>query len=276
MFKTIEEQIGASPLSTIDVDAIVVAGRRRTRLRRLAAVGSTTAAATAVVATLALTVSALGTPGQPSAPTVVPPAAQPAGPDGAAPVHAGETPEQTTQRLAAALTDALTAALPGVVLTEWFGGQPGVLVNYEGKPDRYNAGTVLTVEAGQNQVDFQSWPGGVLPPPMTVTSSPPDAWFESCEDVTDPRHSQLECTDSIGPDGQKIVAFTVLCGPDDECPVGMVSSYRVYVTWTNARVELSIAAATKRGGPADPPAPPLLTLEQVIAVAVDPGLTVAL
>src|SRR5262245_34801695 len=116
-----DEAIGASPATTIDVDAVVTKGRRRVSLRRFAIAG----AGTGVVAVAALALATFGR----AAPGLQPPPdfhAGSAAPDGSAPAHPGETPAQTKQRLAAALEHGLTAALPGVRITNGPTGQPGV------------------------------------------------------------------------------------------------------------------------------------------------------
>jgi hypothetical protein len=267
------------------VNSVIVAGRRRTRRRRLFIVGPVAGSAAAVFAIIAITLSTVGPSPVPGAPTVVQPAVTPPAPAGVAPVHAGETPAQTSRRLAAALTESLSAVLPGVELTEWSTEEPGVVVSHDRDRARYTTGTVLTTPAGQSQVDFVSWPGGRLPAPVTVSGWPADAppppvmveaWFESCGDIaTDPLYGQLECAQSVGPDGQTVVALTATCGADEGCPANMISAYHAWVTWTNAKVQVSVTAGTKRGGPPDPRVPPLVSLDQVVAIAADPKVTVA-
>ncbi|MBX6722927.1 MAG: hypothetical protein IRY92_06805, partial [Dactylosporangium sp.] len=103
MHDILDEAIGPSPVSTVDVDRVIAAGRRRTRLRRLLLVGPAVGCAAAVTAVIAL---ALTTAGGPSTPPSTPIEAQPGTqlgsppytPSGAAPIRPGETPDQIRQR----------------------------------------------------------------------------------------------------------------------------------------------------------------------------------
>jgi hypothetical protein len=53
-----------------------------------------------------------------------------------------------------------------------------------------------------------------------------------------------------------------------------ISFHYVFVTWTNARVELGVANDTKRGEPGAIAPEPLLTRQQLVTIASDPDLTV--
>lgn len=289
MRNTFDEAIGASPASTVDVDAVVAIGRRRARLRRLTTVGAGvgTLAVVGTVGTLVLAswVSAAPDPG--------PNQVQPAAPDGSAPVRDGETPEQTEQRLVSALTDGLTAALPGVQLSDGPTGQPGVELYHDPGTGRYDSDAVITTAAGEGEIFFVSWAGGDLPdstPPAGETAgqpAPPVAvtWVESCADMPEQRGA---CTEFVGPDGQTVVVVTERLsegaqaetaggGPDAgpvEGTTGQMTTYQVYVTWTNAKVVLAIASDTKRGTPDTIAQLPLLTTEQITTIAMSPELTV--
>jgi len=303
MRNIIDEAIGASPVSTVDVDGVVAAGRRRTGHRRLATVGAGigTLAVVGIVAALALTSGLTPTP----APTQAQPAASP---DGSAPLRDGETPEQAEQRLVAALTEGLTAALPGVQLSDGPTGQPGVALFVGANPTVYSGDIVLTTAAGEGEVFFESWPGGQPASDSATrgeasvsgsstaadgsTGAPVESsWIESCADLSD---TNAECEEFVGPGGQKVVVVTAGhsegaqggaggsdpgAGPGAE-PVdtgqsGEISFHYAYVTWTNARVLMAIASDLKRGEPGPYPGVLLLTGEQLADIAMDPDLTVA-
>jgi hypothetical protein len=282
----LDQAIGTEPVSTVDVDDVVARGRRsvRRRLTVAAAAGSSLVAIGVVVALV------LTSAGRAPAPNPVLPAAARSTAqthDDTAPVRDGETLDQAKRRLAAALTQGLTAALPGVALADAPTGQAGVVVYAEPDTDTpYNTDTVLMTAAGAGEAFLESWPGGGTPAAAAPTNwpsgqpAPPVAitWFESCADLPraqafTPDGKQLvdECQDSTGPDGQKVVAVTERC-PD--CAGHPTFRYDVYVTWSNARISLSIARDTKRGDAQDYLTAPLLTREQAIAIALDPELTV--
>lgn len=271
----LDEAIGASPASTVDIDRVVATGRRRIRLRRLAMASPVVPAAAAV----ALAVTVLG--GSPTAPTNPTPIQPGAAASGAAPVY-DETQEETQQRLADALTDHLAAALPGATLTAWPSGEAGVVITANDDLTRYEGSVVLTTNDGANQLIVAAEPGGAPPSP----TPPPSGiawltWVESCSQLTPPVSEQTpegypvttECEESVGADGQTIVVLSKIC----DCPGQAVTLHReAYVTWTNARVVVGINNALKSGTPgATSLAALLLTKEQLVAIASDPELTVA-
>jgi hypothetical protein len=293
-----DEAIGTSPVSTVDVDAVVARGRRRVSRHRFAMAGATTGVVvvTGVVAALALATfgpasGARSQPGLGLGPTAAPPGGSAAHPDGSAPVRDGETPEQTKQRLAAALGDGLTAALPGVRVSDGPTGQPGVVVHRDpaSRDSRYDSDTVITVAAREGEVFLESWPGGRIPSPDRRAGQPappmPVLWIEACTGLPAPYQ---DCEASIGPAGQTIVVLSTRIqegaqsdvdgdGPDAapvEGGAGVVAFHEVYVTWTNAKVHLTVASDTKRGTPDAVAVPPLLSRQQLVAIAVDPDLTV--
>jgi hypothetical protein len=284
-----DEAMGASPVSTIDVDTVVVRGRRRVTRRRVAGAGAVVA--TGVAAALALAM--YGPAGSPSPPDFGVGSASP--PDGSAPVRDSETPEQIKQRLASALVDGLTAALPGVRISDGPTGEPGVVVFHDpaASPRRFDADTVITTTADDDEVFFESWPGGSMPadqatdqPPGERPAPVPVTWIESCADLPAPYQN---CEALVGPGGQRIVVLSIRmtegaqgepgaggpgAGPTDGSAPGAVTFHEVYVTWTNARVHLAVASDTKRGEPDAVAEPPMLSREQLVAIAIDPDLTV--
>lgn len=281
MHDILDEAIGPSPASTVDVDRVVAAGRRRTRMRRLVAMSPVIP----VVAVIGLALTTAGgstaTPGssfgaQPGSTSAT---------SGMAPLHTGETPEQTRQRLAAALTDGLTAAVPGATLSDGPTGQAGVSIFVSDDITRYDSDTVLTTAAGESELFFVSWRGSSTPGVQTPTGLPPGqpvpiTWFEACSQVPTgdeftPEGYRLttQCEESVGPNGQTIIVTSKTCV---DCPGQPTVRRDAYVTWTNAHVFLGIANATKRGAPgATPTATLLLTKDQLVAIASDPDLTVA-
>jgi hypothetical protein len=274
----LDEAIGAPPASTVDIDRVVAAGRRRTRLRRLAMASPVVPA----VAAVALAVTTLGgSPAAPTNPIPLQPGAATGAASGAAPVY-DETPEQTQERLATALADALTAALPGVTLTDAPSGDPGVVVTMYDDPLRYEGSVILAADSDENQLSIRSLPGGPEPTPTTPASGQAvwTQWYDSCADVPSADEESpegytltTECDESLGADGQTIVVVSTVC---DDCPGQPTLRRDVYVTWTNARVLVAITNALKSDQPGTTSlAELLLTKEQLVAIASDPQLTVA-
>jgi hypothetical protein len=281
----LDQAIGSTPPSTIDVDGVVATARRRSVRRRWAvagAAGGTALAAVGVVAALML--SSAGPLPSTSRVEAGDSSSATQG-SGAAPVRAGETRDQAEQRIVAALTDGLTAALPGVRLSDGPTGAPGVSLSFMDSPVGYNTDTVLTTATVPGEVFYESWAGGTAPAAAEPTDWPSDqppppkviTWFTSCADMPtapvvngDGFTLVDDCVDSVGPDGQKVVSVTERC---PGCPGQPIDRHDVYVTWNNARVGMAIVTDTKRGGPTGAHAP-LLTLDQLIAIATNPDLTV--
>ncbi|MBX6749342.1 MAG: hypothetical protein IRY85_06640 [Micromonosporaceae bacterium] len=278
----LDAAIGAPPTSTVDIDRVVAAGRRRTRLRRLAMISPAVPAVAAVAVVLA---TLGGSPTAPTDPIQAQPGTEASGTPGVAPVY-DETPEQTRQRLATALADGLAAALPGVELTNWPTGQAGVVLSVSDDLGRYESSTVLTTAAGKGQLSFVSWRGGrtpefEMPTPLPAGAPRPIMWFDACSQV--PAHDAFtsegyrvvtECEESVGAEGQTIVVTSERCV---DCP-GQPAIMRrdAYVTWTNAKVLVAIVNALKSDEPGTTPlAELLLTKEQLVTIASDPELTVA-
>jgi hypothetical protein len=282
MRHSLDQALGAPPVSTVNVDQIVARARRRGLRRRVTAA----AGGTAVVAAGVVTALALITPGPP-APGRGQHVVRPGAASGAAPVRDGETSDQARQRLSAALAGGLTAALPGVQLSDGPTGQPGVVVYFDQGQNRspYNTDTVLATATRQGEVFLASWPGGRVPAPASPTDwpsgqpAPPTfiSWVSSCaelstgDSVMDGHSVVQECQDSLGPAGQTVVTLTDRCV---DCAGQPALLYDVFVTWTNARVNVTIDRDTKRGSPDESATAPLLTRDQVIAIATDPDLTV--
>jgi hypothetical protein len=288
-----DEAIGASPVSTVDVESVVTRGRRRVSRRRFAVAGAGASVVVVAGVVAALAMATFGTPGSPSPPGHG--VGSPPGPDGSAPVREGETEEQTAQRLAAALVDGLTAAVPGVQISDGPTGQAGVVIYHDPSTglNRYESDVVITTAAGEGEIFFESWPGGSVPDPNRGRGEQPSgqpappvavAWIESCVDVPAPYE---DCEELVGSAGQKIVVLSARtregaqedsgpggpgAAPADGSTPGEVSFHYAYVTWTNAKVALTTASDTKRGSGESNPL--MLTRQQLVTIATDPGLTV--
>jgi hypothetical protein len=279
MRHSLDQAIGEAPVSTVDVDQIVARAKRRGLRRRVVAASASIAA----VAAAGAAVLAVATPTHGPAQRTV----QPGAPSGAAPVRDGETPDQIKQRLSTALAEGVSATLPGVHLSDGPTGQAGVVVyvDQDQHVNRYNTDTVLATANRQGEVFLVSWSGGQVPVPAGPTDWPSGqpappifvTWVSSCADLStgdsflDGNRVVQECQERAGPAGQAIVTLTERCV---DCPGQPALRYDVYVTWTNARVNLGIARDTKRGGADESATVPLLTLDQLVAIATDPDLTV--
>jgi hypothetical protein len=279
---TLDQAIGAAPVSSVDVDTVVARGRRRGFRRRLAvtgAAGGTACVAVGIVIALVLTSASPPTAGR-TQNQAQPGASLTTGPvhDGTAPGHDGETQQQTQRRLADALTSGLTAALPGVRLSNGPTGRPGVVVGgYDNS--RYDSDIVLTTAAGTSEVGFVSSPGGG-PTLSPAQGAMPRVilWLESCAALPSAKIFSGEgyriidsCQQSTGPAGQTVVVVTERC---TGCPHKYTIYYDVYVTWRNAWVNLIVNRDTKRGGPDDSLTAPVLSADQLVAIAINPDLTV--
>jgi hypothetical protein len=277
MTQQLDQAIGLAPVSTIDVDHLVARARRRSRMHRLTvagAAGATTLAVVGLVSALAFG-TAGSTPVSRPPQKVMPAAAYPA-----APVRDGETRHQIEQRIATALARSLATTLSGVQVTDGPTGRPGVVVSFD---TRYSTDAVLTTPSGKSEVFLQSLPGGPKPRASVAGSAshaPPVAidWIGSCAEVPVPLMDTSadghplfqECAESTGPQGQRIVLVSTRC---PACSGHPTLDYDAWVTWSNARVEMVVTRDIKRGH-YEPLAAPLLSPEQLVAIAVDPDLTV--
>jgi hypothetical protein len=286
---TLDEAIGPAPVSTIDVNDVVARARRGNLWRRLAvggAAGGTALAAAGIVVALTLTsTSSALTQSEPASatPTSTSTSTETVH-DGAAPVRTGETSDQTGQRLVTALTYGLSSALPGVSLSDGPTGQPGVALFAE--DGGFTSDTVLRTANRDGEIFFESWPGGAVPVPTPTTSgsanepAPPVAVSEPTSCAQLPADAGIsaegyplvnDCSESIGLDGQVIVAVTQRC-PD--CPGHPTLRIDAFVTWTNARVDLAVVRDTKRSAPNESATAPLLSRDQLVDIALNPDLTI--
>ena len=288
MHNILEQAIGSAPVSTVDVDAVVAKARRRNVRRRLAigtAAGGTALVAAGVVATLTMTLSAATIAGRPPAPGPMIPV-QPGSSTPSAPTHDGETREQAAQRLATALTAAIVAALPGTQVNDGQTGHAPLTVSFDdtatvnGTPvafPRFSAEAVLS-GTGSSEVFLESRPGGPDPAPTTDPSAPPIliSFVDACDATShafqfEDHSATEECTQTTGPAGQTVVLVSERCL---DCPGQPVFRIDAYVTWANARVTVGVISVLKRGGPSQALTTPLLTEDQIVAIAISPDLTV--
>jgi hypothetical protein len=291
MHDSLERAIGSAPVSTVDIDTVVAKGRRHNARRRLAlgsVAGGTALVAAGVVAALTMTLSGTTVPGRPPATgpriQVQPGSSTPSMPN--APTHAGETREQAAQRLATALTAAIVAALPGTQVNDGPTGHAPLVVSFDdtatvnGTPvafPRFSAEAVLS-GTGSSEVFFESRPGGPDPAPSPDPSGPPIAitFVDTCDGIShafqfEEHSATQECSQSTGPAGQTVVIVSERCL---DCAGQPVFRIDAYVTWANARVDVGVISILKRGGTSQTPTTPLLTADQVVAIATNPDLTV--
>ena len=295
MHHMMDQAIGAAPVSAVDVDAVIAEGRRRTFRRRLAiggAAGGTTMVAAGVLVALTLTLAGTANPGTGATEAGRPPVikVQPGSNAPGAPTHDGETRAQTAQRLATALTDAIVATIPGTHVSDGQTGQPPLVVSFDDSATidgnavafpRFTAEAILS-GTGSSEVFLQSRPGGAEPASTPSGPSgepaPPTAisFVDECDAASHPfqfeTHSAVqECTATSGPEGQTVILVSERCLDCSGQPVFRIDAY---VTWANARVNVGVISVLKRGGPSQALGAPLLTAEQLVAIATRADLTV--
>lgn len=272
-----DEAIGDVPPSTVDVDAVVARQRRAALVRGLG-----TPAAVAAAAVVAVTVgAALAVPGglgsgsggpsqQPSgAPTpTISPCAQPSD----LPPIPGE-PAEVAARLRAALDAAVREQLPDAQLTAnsmavYDGRQYEPLefvhvyqegANYggscQGHQDYYLARATVTDPAGT---------GSILASVGRVEE--PGSFMLQCS-ATSPERTF--CQERTGPGGERITVTTLVVG--EGAIVHRIDAVRPDGTMVTVDSQ-NVGSDIKEDGPAQRPTPPL-THDQLIAIALIPGLT---
>jgi hypothetical protein len=116
------------------------------------------------------------------------------------------------------------------------------------------------------------------PAPTTDPSAPPIgiSFVDACDGTShafqfEDHSATEECTQTSGPAGQTVVLVRERCL---DCPGQPVFRIDAYVTWANARVTVGVISLLKRGGPSQVATTPLLTADQVVAIATNPDLTV--
>ncbi len=275
----IDEIIGATPPSTVDVDAIVARERKTAWLRPNPWV--TTAAGVAAVAVGAAFVLAPGSPG-----SVSPAAGSSSAPELPEPCKIPtlmgpvptEKPADAMVRLTGVLTTAVNARLAaGTTLSpsaaNYPVGDPGrgpLQVVHSSRPVTNGGGGVCTggedeFLAGATTVRSGK-KGGVQ-----ATLGRLGGRLNMPADCVDqaPKGMEQVCHRSIGPKGEVIVATTLTSKG------GGPSIHRVEVARADkigVILDAANAVDAKRDRKPDSPAPPL-TLEQLTEIALDPGMT---
>ncbi|MEV6909027.1 hypothetical protein [Amycolatopsis sp. NPDC051071] len=274
----IDEIIGVTPPSTVDVEAVVARERKTAWLRPNP--WTVTAAGVAAVAVGAAFMFAPGSSGTVS--PAAPPSSAPELPEPCKiPVLQGPAPPEKPAVAAERLTGVLTAAVKarmvaGTTLAPHGASYPvgdpehgplefvhedSLLKNSgstcSGGRNIFAAGatTVLAGKTGNVQVSLGRLGGRTLLP-------------AECEDQTI-AGAEETCTRSVGPKGEVIVAsiITFTGGGPVINQVAVTRADKIGVV-----LQAENTADAKRSRKPDSPAPPL-TLEQLTEIALDPGMT---
>jgi hypothetical protein len=292
----LDREMPDAPPSTVDVDAVMLRERRRGRRLGAGAAGSAAVAVAGLVAGVVVLVpSASGGsvagrqvsvpaanpgPATPATPTTAPDGKAPAGtkastsptswpppkcppgtdmtvaaPEGQRPLPVGRGPQLT-----AALTRAVHAAAGNPRLADSRWGSVDQPLVFSGGPcdpkyAEYMASAAVLGPSGARRGDltvFLEWDEG--------------GETKSChEPVIEGDVPHLACVERTGPRGEKVVAVTRRVGKQGS-PTAIW--YDVTITRPGGTVVLVNAGGT---GPSQPNPP--FTVEQLIAIGLDPGLT---
>lgn len=249
-----EDALGVVPPSTVDVDRIVA---RRTRIRWRQRIGGF---GLAVVAAAALTTVTVVVPpdGGPEPATTASPTAPPN--------PADETPEQRADRYAAAFPAILAERLPGITVTGLTGveiiersgaGRPGTT------PPRpqyvYTARVMVSGPAGTAElvVTVSNQLEGARPE-IGLPECRPTRGRESCEIVDGPRGERI----------RRAVTDLNTSGTQPQILVDEVKAILPDRAWVSASVPRGGAMGSPGYGQGDP----VLTLDQLTAIATDQRL----
>jgi hypothetical protein len=278
----LDEAIGTSPPTRLDLDAIVARNRRFAMLRS----GATIAVAGGTAAAIIAAIVAVNPPGRETRPS---PGGVNAGRSASGqatpspaplPSRPAQTPTEIKQRLATTLTNQLTAALPNVKIEDLSTKAVGIRVDSGGgyQPG-YRVGVRLTTDAGSGTLRMISAPRPKAAPvpspsgPVTTRPEPPTSCAEFwAGSQTAPAHpSDRQCRATIGPQGQIVLAAI------DKLDAQAIR-YEVVVLWAESSVDLVLENYFEGWtGEGDPPdqtflAAPQLTLEQLSTIAESPAL----
>jgi hypothetical protein len=257
MRQLLDEAIGVSPASKLDVDAIVVMSRRHARKRRLVAGGSGAAAIFALIAAVLLGIAALGGSRSPALPTA------PTDRLGAQ-AYPVSTDAAGQARLSHVLADAF-AVMPGLSqFFDDFTSSPRVVevplpaVPVQGVAETYRVDYTVTSLAGTTSVvELRSL---ALREPRVLSRG--DA---TCAHYLPSTAAGVTCAATVGPEGQQTIALTL----NDLDRI----THLVIVYWPTATVVLM----AHNFDPADPTQPllapePIIDLAELTEVAGDPRL----
>lgn len=284
-----DNAIGATPPSTVDVDAVIASQRRAARVRRVAGPGVVAVAAVVAVtfgATYAL--SGAGSTGDPAAPGGPPPSAASAQ-DRAEPAEptCGPPPtepiEDAEARLTAVLTSAVEPLLPADATLEPHPGARysatssdghGPLEVYHVLPEDGDDSNLGTPDCDLIEDMFLHYatvvdPAGTGSIHGILMRLAPNSVATVCAGPeVDP--NEVACDVSTGPNGERVVASTSVLQQ------GGTTSYRVDVAKRDGTAVILSADNSVLGGkassPPERPEPPL-TMAQLVGIALDPGLT---
>jgi hypothetical protein len=258
-----DEAIGTVPPPGVDVERVIARGRRRERLRRWGTGGGAVAAVGLLGATLLVSAGGGASQEQFAAPPVSSPSTPPSTKPAPSPLGVGQrTPpaeaQATEARLSEAMKLTLSRVVPGATIgLSHEGKQPFRFEYYYHEADstggdfnHYNAAADVAGNGRSGEVFISL---GRL---STVWSVPTDcSSFEA-----------RLCTVSTGPHGETVVANRI----EEDA----VRDHYVAVTRPDGTAILIVAA--NQGGQGDTGDPrqtePVLTMEQLIAIATDPAL----
>jgi hypothetical protein len=267
-----DETIGEVPRSTVDVDAVVARGRRAARFRLVANPWVATAAGVVAVTVAVIAPhpggSTGGTPA--TAPSSAPPSTSLRPPDPCAGIRLPERSEDAAVRLTGVLNAAVRHQLPSgsqLAPSPAGAGHAALEVYHEGSPPRQVAGDCADGHEG-----FEAWAavlrgGGKgnihLAIGIALDDTPPQ-----CVPNAD-APGQTHCEIQNGPGGERITLITL------HEPGGPTTNYVTFARTDRTSVTLvseNVADDGKKGGRPESSAPPL-THQQLVAIGLDPGLT---
>jgi hypothetical protein len=259
--ETLDQLIGVTPPSTVDVHDVIRRTRRRRRVRRALAGGST---ATAVVAAIAVGAALVNGPQRP--PEVVPPpvaASVPAAPSPTPTGFALDTStragqEQALTWLRATLEDATEKHAPG---TKWI-----YMPDAPGDPRTPDGHPILlyTVDddtfRGRSGITRDGRKGGFY-----LTLRPGNCAVGSgCQPLYECERGVPDCRESRTPSGLRIVRYV-------DRPGGKWVFYEVDIALPGGRYALRLSAVNYFGGDGSPAVAttPVLTQAQLTAIATE-------
>lgn len=292
-----DDAIGAAPPSTVDVDAIVARQRRAAQVRRVAAPGVATAGVVAVTFGIAIALpSGSGGGGGGAVPASQPEATRSTGTSQRPPTAQPYPPTTTSQpppvpplpcaqgaeqvpaaaaRLSSALTAAVRRQIPDAELTANptvnFGGG-----HQFGPLEFFLVGTKSEYDFNGDCMD----PDGTFMAKANVSDAAGigniGAFVGTAASNGDPQCGNPEstpglvsCAPGSGPNGETYVAYAVT---DHEGSTYHRVDFVKPDGTGGSVIAQNVAGDIKLGKPAQRPQPPL-TVKQLIAIALDPGLT---
>lgn len=280
--------VADAPPSTIDLDRLVDGEQRRQRTMRMAAVVSGAAASVLMVAVVAFGFSSPATPthqrtaatGTASMKSALPcPSLEPSGPPrpyqsgNPSPRPVSESCGDAAFRLSGALVRALATHAPGVTVADATGsGQSVRILRNNDENLSYGTGLFISTPAGRGSASV-----GIEPRTYAPESEAELRHRRGCDRLP----SELVCVYHSYPDGTVVTGIDAtpkLVGPNGEAgtrqhevhvfrPDGTLVTF--YASNLYYDTGLALPGVTPKVGGKDVP----LTLDQLIAIGRDPGLT---